>query len=50
MKEGFGAMYYRSGNTYQGQWKNDQLCGIGVFHFKNGNYYEGNFSNGNFEG
>jgi hypothetical protein len=25
MKEGYGSIFYRNGNSYQGQWKQDQL-------------------------
>lgn len=35
---------------YEGEWKDDQMCGWGVFSYSNGERYEGSFRAGKFHG
>ena len=48
--EGKGIFYFKSGNRYEGDFKNDGFEGKGIFYFKSGNRYEGDFKNDKFEG
>ena len=38
-KEGIGIIYYRNGNIYMGDLKNDDLNGAGVYIFAKGDRY-----------
>ena len=46
IKEGYGTIYYKNGDIYEGEFKNDMFNGIGIYHFKNGDRYEGEFKDG----
>jgi hypothetical protein len=50
LKHGKGAMFYKSGNSYVGEWLNDKCCGHGHYKINNGNTYEGEFQNDKFCG
>jgi len=43
MKDGYGKIYYKNGDIYEGEFKSDQFNGIGIYYFKNGDRYEGEF-------
>jgi hypothetical protein len=43
-------MYYSNGDTYKGEWTNNQLNGKGVYDYVNGNKSEGQFINDEFNG
>ena len=49
-KDGKGIMYYKNGNKYEGEWKNDKKEGKGLFYWNNGDRYEGEWKNDNIEG
>ena len=46
IKEGFGIIYYKNGDIYEGEFKNNMYDGIGVYYFKNGDRYKGEFKDG----
>ena len=48
--EGKGIYYYKSGNRYEGEWKNDKREGKGIYYFNDGDRYEGEFKNHKMEG
>ena len=50
IKEGFGIIYYKNGDIYEGEFKNNKLDGIGIYYFKNGDRYEGEFKDGRYNG
>lgn len=50
IKHGKGKIRYRHGNSYDGDWKNDQENGNGIYTYDDGDTYEGEFANGMFEG
>ena len=41
-----GSYTFKSGDTYSGEWLNDELHGTGIYNFKNGQKYVGKFLNG----
>ena len=43
-------MFFKSGNIYEGDWKNDIQNGKGILIYKNGDKFEGNFINGEING
>ena len=46
LKEGYGVCYYKNGDKYDGNWKENKREGKGVFfHNETGEVYKGNFSN-----
>jgi hypothetical protein len=47
---GRGTFTYLGGNTYTGDYKDENRTGWGVYIFTNGNKYEGLFLNGKFHG
>jgi len=50
-RHGKGTLEWRNGAVYQGQWKQDTLCGIGSFHLPaSGVEYEGEFQDNQFHG
>ena len=46
IKKGFGIIYYKNGDIYEGEFKNNKLDGIGIYYYKNGDRYEGEFKDG----
>jgi hypothetical protein len=36
-------MYYKNGDRYEGEWKNDKRVGRGKLYFEDGAYFEGTF-------
>ena len=38
-------MYYKNGDRYEGDWKNDKKEGKGIYYYKNGDREMGDFSN-----
>ena len=42
--------FYKSGDKYEGDFKDDKKNGKGIYYFKNGNKYEGQFKNNFREG
>ena len=43
-------MYYSNGDTYKGEWTNNQLNGKGIYYSENGNKFDGRFINDEFNG
>ncbi len=43
--QGKGLRTYRDGETYEGDWNNDNRHGVGTFRFKSGDYYIGKSEN-----
>lgn len=43
-------MFYKNGEFYFGEWKNDKLDGKGNFFFQNGSHYHGYFKDGMMDG
>lgn len=46
MRNGSGIYYYHTGETYAGQWRDNELNGRGVYIFVNGEKYEGEIKHG----
>ena len=44
--EGKGIHYYKSGNRYEGDWRNDEKEGKGIMYYNNGKKEEGIWKNG----
>ena len=44
--EGKGIYYYKSGDKYDGEWKNDIKEGRGIYYYKSGNKCDGEWKNG----
>ena len=38
-KEGKGIFYYKNGNRYEGDWRNDKKEGKGIAYYQNGDRY-----------
>jgi hypothetical protein len=45
-KHGVGKLITKTGNIFEGFWKNNQIEGICKIRYNNGDIYEGQFSNG----
>ena len=45
-----GTFYYKNGDRYKGQWKNEKENGHGVMRYANGDTYDGDFVNGDCHG
>ena len=43
-------MYFLNGDTYIGEWANNQLNGKGVYYYVNGDKFDGRFINDEFNG
>ena len=43
-------MYFLNGDTYKGEWANNQLNGKGVYYYENGDKFDGRFINDEFNG
>ena len=43
-------MYYKNGDRYDGEWKNDDREGMGILYYKNGDRYDGELKNDKREG
>ena len=43
-------MYYKNGDRYEGEWKNDDREGKGILYYKNGDRYDGEWKNDKREG
>jgi hypothetical protein len=43
-------LYTHTGDSYEGQYKSDQLHGVGSYAFRNGDRYVGAFADGDFDG
>ena len=43
-------MYYKNGDRYEGEWKNDDREGKGILNYKNGDRYDGEWKNDKREG
>lgn len=41
--DGYGEFYWRNGDFYRGNWKENQITGYGVMSYKDGRIYEGEF-------
>jgi hypothetical protein len=50
MKEGKAFMKYHTGNTYEGEYKNNTMDGKGVYRWADGQWYQGDFKDGKFHG
>lgn len=42
-RHGFGTRVWSDGTRYEGQWKEDEMCGTGIFTLIDGTSYEGEF-------
>ena len=42
-------MYYKNGDKYEGEWKNDEREGNGKMIYKNGSIEEGEYKNNQFQ-
>jgi len=49
-KQGYGKVTFPNGDTYEGNWENDQMDGLGIYTWKIGGRYEGAFEAGKIQG
>jgi hypothetical protein len=49
-RHGTGMFQFKSGNKYNGSWKNNQMSGTGIYYSVEGWRYEGVFENDQFNG
>ena len=49
-RHGKGTFIWNNGDKYEGQWKDDIMCGYGKYHFGALIVYEGEFDNNEFNG
>lgn len=45
INDGYGEMFYNSGDTYEGYWKDEKRNGEGTYYWSNGKFYKGNWLN-----
>jgi len=48
--DAYGMIYFKNGDIYEGEIKNNNADGIGVIYFKNGDRYEGELKDGKSNG
>ena len=49
-RNGYGKSIYESGDSYEGEWKNNNKHGIGIYKDSKGEVYIGQWLNNNREG
>lgn len=48
--ECYGKFYYENGDSYEGDWVDNEMTGVGIYRSKNSGIYIGQFSENNYEG
>jgi len=46
LRHGYGKIFFKSGATYEGDYKDDERTGRGVYRWADGRVYEGGFLEG----
>lgn len=43
LRNGYGVLYLKNKERYQGQWKNNDKQGQGYYYYANGEFYKGSW-------